>query len=114
MDEEITIRAIHHANDLAAAANAEKPKQTFEEMVPEEYRSFRDLFSKENFNEMPERTPWDHAIELVPIRKGHARLQGVPLESKRAGTARQVPRRKLGIGPHPPFQVPVCLPLLLY
>ncbi len=76
MDEEVVIRAVHHANDLAAAANAKRPKKTFEEMVLEEYRSFRDLFSKENFNEMPERTPWDHAIELVPNAKAHARLQG--------------------------------------
>ncbi len=29
-----------HANDLAAAANAEKPKKSFEEMVPEDYHSF--------------------------------------------------------------------------
>ncbi|SJL16260.1 uncharacterized protein ARMOST_19780 [Armillaria ostoyae] len=35
MEEELVIRAIHHANDLAATANAEKPKKTFEEMVLE-------------------------------------------------------------------------------
>ncbi len=39
MDEEVVIRALHHANNLAAAANAERPKKTFNEMVPEEYRS---------------------------------------------------------------------------
>ncbi|SJL05185.1 uncharacterized protein ARMOST_08553 [Armillaria ostoyae] len=55
MEEEITIHAVHHANDLAAAANADKPKKTFEEMVPPDYHSFRDLFLKENFDELPER-----------------------------------------------------------
>ncbi|SJL17387.1 uncharacterized protein ARMOST_20937 [Armillaria ostoyae] len=55
MEEEVVIRAIYHANDLAAAANAEKPKKTFEEM--------------ENFDELPERRPWDHAIELIPNAK---------------------------------------------
>ncbi len=79
MDEELVIRAMHHANDLAAVANTEKPKKMFEEMVPEEYRSFRDLFSKENFNEMPERTPWDHAIELVPNAKATLDCKVYPL-----------------------------------
>ncbi|SJL18527.1 uncharacterized protein ARMOST_22120 [Armillaria ostoyae] len=66
MEEELVIRAVHHANDLAAAAHADRPTRTFEEMVPPDYRSFRDLFSKENFDELPERKPWDHAIELIP------------------------------------------------
>ncbi len=63
------IRAMHHANKLATAANVEKPKRTFEEMVPAHYHSFRDLFSKENFDELPEQKPWDHAIELTPNMK---------------------------------------------
>ncbi len=79
MEEELVIRAMHHANDLAAAANAERPRKTFEEMVPEEYHSFRDLFSKENFNEKPERTPWDHAIELVPNAKATLDCKVYPL-----------------------------------
>ncbi|SJL16146.1 uncharacterized protein ARMOST_19665 [Armillaria ostoyae] len=79
MEEELVIRAIHHANDLAAAANAEKPTKTFEEMVPSDYRSFRDLFSKENFDELPERKPWDHAIELVPNAKSTLDCKVYPL-----------------------------------
>ncbi len=69
MEEELVIRAMHHANDLAAKANADKPKKTFEEMVPEHYHSFQDLFSKENFDELPERKSWDHTIKLVPNAK---------------------------------------------
>ncbi|SJL16886.1 uncharacterized protein ARMOST_20416 [Armillaria ostoyae] len=79
MEEEIVIRAMHHANDLAAAANAEKPQKTFEEMVPPDYRSFRDLFSKENFDELPERKPWDHAIELIPNAKSTLDCKVYPL-----------------------------------
>ncbi|SJL18609.1 uncharacterized protein ARMOST_22206 [Armillaria ostoyae] len=79
MEEEIVIRAMHHANDLAAAANAEKPTKTFEEMVPPDYRSFRDLFSKENFDELPERKPWDHAIELIPNAKSTLDCKVYPL-----------------------------------
>ncbi len=69
MEEELIIHAMHHANDLAAAAHVEKPKKTFEELMPEQYQSFRDLFSKENFNELPEQKPWDHAIKLMPNAK---------------------------------------------
>ncbi len=54
MDEELVICAMHHVNELAAVANVDKPKKTFEELVPEHYRSFHDLFSKENFNELLE------------------------------------------------------------
>ncbi|SJL16283.1 uncharacterized protein ARMOST_19803 [Armillaria ostoyae] len=79
MEEELIIRAIHHANDLTAAANMEKPKKTFEEMVPADYCSFRDLFSKENFDELPERKPWDHTIELVPNAKSTLDCKVYPL-----------------------------------
>ncbi|SJL04343.1 uncharacterized protein ARMOST_07709 [Armillaria ostoyae] len=79
MEEELVIRAVHHANDLAAAAHADKPQKTFEEMVPSDYCSFRDLFSKENFDELPERKPWDHAIELVPNAKSTLDCKVYPL-----------------------------------
>ncbi len=69
MEEELVIHAMHHANELAAATNAEKPKKTFKEMVPTHYHSFRNLFSKENFDELPKQKPWDHAIELTPNAK---------------------------------------------
>ena len=38
-------------------------------MIPEPYLSFRDVFSKESFNELPEQKQWDHAIDLVPGSK---------------------------------------------
>ncbi len=79
MDEELIIHSVHHTNELAAAANTEKPKKTFEEMVPEDYHSFRDLFSKENFDELPERKPWDHAIELTPNAKSTLDCKVYPL-----------------------------------
>ncbi len=76
MDEELVIRSIHHANELA---NMTKPKQTFEEMVPEDYHSFRDLFSKESFDELPKRRPCDHAIELTPNAKSTLDCKVYPL-----------------------------------
>ncbi len=38
----------HHANDLAAKANADKKTKMFEEMVPDWCRDFNDLFDKDN------------------------------------------------------------------
>ncbi len=79
MEEELVIHTMHHANKLAAAANVEKPKKTFEEMVPAHYHSFHNFFSKENFNELPEQKPWDHAIELVPNAKSMLNCKVYPL-----------------------------------
>ena len=52
--------------DLAAEANKEKQKQTFETMVPEHYHKFKDVFDKESFDELLPNRPWDHTIELLP------------------------------------------------
>ncbi|SJK99857.1 uncharacterized protein ARMOST_03168 [Armillaria ostoyae] len=79
MEEELVIHAVHHANDLTATANVEKPKKTFEEMVPPDYCSFHDLFSKENFDELLERKSWDHAIKLIPNAKSTLDCKVYPL-----------------------------------
>ena len=34
--------------------------------VPYYVKSYQDVFAKENFDKLPERKPWDHAIELIP------------------------------------------------
>jgi hypothetical protein len=36
------------------------------EGVPEHFREFDSVFSKESFDALPDSRPWDHAIELVP------------------------------------------------
>jgi len=46
---------------------AEGPCAThFEDIVPKPYQEFKDVFTKESFNELPDQKKWDHAIELVP------------------------------------------------
>ncbi len=72
----ILIRA-HHANDLAAKANADRKSQTFKEMVPGWCQDFNDLFDKDNFNELPELKTWDHAIELTSNTNCQSRLQSL-------------------------------------
>ena len=48
--------------DIAASKQAEKSWSD----VPEYVKSYKDVFEKENFDKLPNRKPWDHAIELVP------------------------------------------------
>ncbi len=110
MDEELIIRSVHHANDLTAAANADKPKRTFEEMVPEDYRSFHDLFSKENFDELPERRPWDHAIELVPNVKSTLDCKVYPLNRNEQEQLDAFLDENLESGCIRPSKLPFALP----
>ncbi|KAF9800350.1 hypothetical protein IEO21_10375 [Rhodonia placenta] len=43
-----------------------KVVKTTEESVPKQYHKFLNVFSKEASERLPERKPYDHAIELVP------------------------------------------------
>ena len=52
--------------DIAITAGELKQTKTFEEIVPEAYHEYKDVFTKETFNELPPHRPWDHAIELLP------------------------------------------------
>jgi hypothetical protein len=40
-----------------------------EEKIPEQYREYVKVFAKESFDALPDRKPWDHAIELKPGSK---------------------------------------------
>lgn len=51
---------------LAEQHQMTQEKKSFEDLVPPHYHKFRDIFSKESFDELPARKPWDHAIELKP------------------------------------------------
>ena len=54
------------STDIAIAAGESKQMKTFEEIVPEAYHEYKDVFAKETFDELPSCRPWDHAIELLP------------------------------------------------
>ena len=54
------------SQQLAEEALKSSEPKSFEEIVPPSYHEFQDIFSKESFDELPERWPWDHAIELTP------------------------------------------------
>ena len=56
---------------LAESHKQDWGKKTFEEIVPEQYHEFKGIFSKESFDQLPPRKPWDHAIELKPGSEPH-------------------------------------------
>lgn len=47
--------------------------------VPPQYSEFSSVFEKENFDELPPRRPWDHAIELKPDAEAPSRTKVYPL-----------------------------------
>ena len=38
---------------------------TFDKCIPPHLRHFHSIFSKDNFDKLPETKPWDHAVELT-------------------------------------------------
>ena len=54
------------STDIAIAARELKQTKTFEEIVPESYHEYKDVFTKETFNKLPPHRPWDHTIKLLP------------------------------------------------
>ncbi len=101
---------MHHANELATTANAEKPKRTFEEMVPDHYHLFCDLFSKENFDELPEWKPWDHTIELTPNTKSMLDCKVYPLNRNKQEQLDKFLDENLDSGHIRPSKSPFALP----
>jgi len=53
------------STELAIEVNKTKQIQTFEEIVPEAYHKYKDVFNKKNFDELLPRRLWDHAVKLL-------------------------------------------------
>lgn len=65
-EEAIDIR-LKATQSQKMAENAEKTKEKMtKEKIPEQYRDYIKVFAKESFDSLPEKRPWDHAIELKP------------------------------------------------
>jgi hypothetical protein len=57
------------STDLAAAAEATKERRSWQEVIPPCYHSYERVFTKDSFDSLPPRRPWDHAIDLTPDAK---------------------------------------------
>lgn len=47
--------------------------------LPEQYKEYADIFAKESFDNLPERQPWDHAIQLIPGADARINAKVYPL-----------------------------------
>ena len=59
------VRATQTIYQGLAEAAGEAWSMCFEDIVPKPYQEFKDVFSKESFNELLDWKKWDHAIELI-------------------------------------------------
>ncbi len=97
-------------NDLVAKANTEKKVRMFEEIVPDWCRDFKDLFDKDNFDELLELKPWDHAIELIPNANANLDCKVYPLSHAEQEELDKFLNEKLSSGRIQPFKSPMALP----
>jgi Retroviral aspartyl protease len=72
------------STQLVLEAIKGQKEKTFEELVPERYRKFQDVFEPTAFDELPARKPWDHAINLKPDAPDHldCKLYPMPPEER--------------------------------
>jgi hypothetical protein len=54
------------SQEIAERTTLKEGEKTFEELVPEEFRNFADVFSKEASERMPIRKEYDHTIDIEP------------------------------------------------
>src|SRR5277367_2190546 len=64
LEEMAWINKMNIATELAIEENKKKTELTNEEIVPEEYHEYLDVFNEEKANRFPETRPWDHKIEM--------------------------------------------------
>ena len=57
------------SNFATDIAGANQDEHSWEEIVLKHYLSYKELFEKKMFDQLPPRRPWDHAIELIPGAK---------------------------------------------
>ena len=64
IEEGTQINKVTIATELATEGNWKKKEKTDEELVPQEYHEYLDVFSEEKAAQFPESRSWDHRIEI--------------------------------------------------
>src|SRR5499426_679218 len=67
------------ATELAIKEHDKKQQKSWQEIIPEYLHDFPEVFTKQDFNELPPHCPWDHAIELLPGTKERLDCKIYPL-----------------------------------
>ena len=92
------LAGLHKSTTLAIAAKQGQREKTFEEMVPIHYREFRDVFSEEKSNRMPEHKEWDLEIIIKEGKELPEPRKAFPMSPKEIDTLSQFIDQELKLG----------------
>src|SRR6202041_1730815 len=62
----LALRAYTNISTSLAIAALPKEIKPWTELVPAYLHDYEDIFTKEEFDQLPPRHEWDHAIDLIP------------------------------------------------
>src|SRR5258708_3832570 len=87
---------------LGEEAQKAEESQPLEDMVVAQYHNFRDIFSKEAFDELPPQKAWDHAIDLTPgAELPHSWTFPCPLQNRRSSMTSSAKTSQMATSIHP-------------
>jgi Retroviral aspartyl protease len=84
-------------------------KKDWQDIVPPQYHKFEDIFTKKDFDKLPEQRPWDHAIELTPGSKP-TDCKTYPLSLQEQKSLREFIEENLRTGRIRPSKSPMASP----
>jgi hypothetical protein len=106
-----TIRAHGTKSQEFAEKLHDHQVKPLEELIPKEYLEFKQVFSKEYFDQLPPRRPWDHAIELKPDSELPTRTRAYPLSPAEQKELDKFLQENLDSGRIRPSKSPIAAPV---
>ena len=100
-----------YSTELAEKASKAKPKRTFEEIVPEEYREYAQVFSEAESERLPAHKPYDHSIDLKPDTPETIRSKVYPMPVNEQEELDQFLEENLRKGYIIPSKSPIASPV---
>ncbi len=104
------IQAVTTPSQQLAEEAWRKEERSAEDMVPETYHPYKEVFSKEAFRELPPQKPWDHAIDLLP-KADLPRSRTFPLSQNEQKELDEFLRENLANGRIQPSKSPMGAPV---
>lgn len=100
-------------DDIAWEEEEEEPDPTNPEDLPDYIRPFTHLFNKKTFEKLPERTEWDHEIQLMQEAPKDLGGKTYDMTIKEQGELREFLKENLESGRIRPSKSPYAAPFLL-
>ena len=100
-----------YSQQIAEKEHGKKEKKSFEQTVPVEYQDFEKVFSEEESERLPNRQPWDHAIELTPNAPATIRTKVYPMSLNEQQELERFLEENLRKGYIQPSKSPIASPV---